>query len=171
MNYLINFILLGLVYVLHFYKKWSRKNKKVLIINTLMYIYVVMVLFVTLMPFTIPFGIGNYLFMVTANFIPFRDLKLNYHGAVREIFLNIIMMIPFGFLYPIIKKKGILKTVIMTFFFSLIIECAQLMSAMGGGPNARAFDVTDLITNTFGGLVGYFFFVTLEPVILKILKE
>ena len=136
-----------------------------------MYIYVVMVLFVTLMPFTIPFGGTNNLFMKTANFTPFKDLRLNYNGAIREILLNVIMMIPFGFLYPIIKKKCILKTVIMTLFFSLTIECAQLLSAWWGGLSSRSFDVTDLITNTFGGLVGYFFFVILRPIILKILKE
>lgn len=68
--------------------------------NTIMYVYIVMVLLVTLMPFTIPilFGGNNNLFLETANFIPFRDLRLNYNGAIREIILNTIMMMPFGFL-------------------------------------------------------------------------
>ena len=75
-----------------------------------------MVLGVTLMPFPVPFLNGtNNLFLETVNLIPFRDLRLNYHGSVREIFLNVIMMMPFGFLYPIIKKSGILKTVAMCF--------------------------------------------------------
>lgn len=68
--------------------------------NTIMYVYIVMVLSVTLMPFTIPmlFGGTNNLFLERANFIPFRDLRLNYNGAIREIILNTIMMMPFGFL-------------------------------------------------------------------------
>ena len=124
-----------------------------------MYTYIVMVLFVTLMPLPIPFLNGtNNLFLETVNLIPFRDLRLNYYGAVREIFLNIIMMIPFGFLYPIIRKVGILKTVTVVFLFSLTIESTQLLSAFWGGLASRSFDVTDLITNTFGGLVGYLFF-------------
>lgn len=172
MDYLINFIILVLIYFLFFYKKWNKKPKKTLIINTLMYTYIVMVLFVTLMPLPIPFLNGtNNLFLETVNLIPFRDLRLNYYGAVREIFLNIIMMIPFGFLYPIIRKVGILKTVTVIFLFSLTIESTQLLSAFWGGLASRSFDVTDLITNTFGGLVGYLFFSTLKPIIFKILNE
>lgn len=171
MDYLSDFILLALVYFLFFYRKWSKKPKKELIINTIMYVYIVMVLFVTLMPFTIPFGGTNNLFMETANFIPFRDLTLNYDGAVKGILLNIIMMMPFGFLYPIIKNKGVLSTVTLPFLFSVIIECSQLLSAWWGSLNQRIFDVTDLITNTFGGLIGYLFFIGLRPVVRKILKE
>lgn len=136
-----------------------------------MYIYIVMVLFVTLMPFPIPFGGTNNLFLETANFIPFRDLALNYEGAVREIVLNIIMMTPFGFLYPIIKKRGILITIILTFLFSLFIESSQLLSAWWGSLHSRSFDVTDLITNTFGGLMGCLAYIALKPLINKVLKE
>lgn len=142
-----------------------------MIINTLMYIYIVMVLFVTLMPFPIPFGAANNLFIETANFIPFRDLTLNYDGAVREIVLNVIMMMPLGFLYPIIKKKGILITIVLTFLFSLFIESSQLLSAWWGSLYSRSFDVTDLITNTFGGLIGYLIYKVLKPLINKVLKE
>ncbi|NLM03978.1 MAG: VanZ family protein [Clostridiales bacterium] len=171
MDYIINFILLALIYFLFFYRKWNRKSKKILIINTLMYIYVAMVLFVTLMPFTIPLGGTNNLFMKTANFIPFRDLRLNHSGAIREAVLNVIMMMPFGVLYPIINKKSLLKTVNMTLVFSLSIECAQLLSAWWGGLSSRSFDVTDLITNTFGGLIGFIIFLVLKPFVLKVLKE
>lgn len=109
--------------------------------------------------------------MQTANFIPFRDLILNYNGAIREIILNVIMMMPFGFLYPIIRNRGIPKTVALTFLFSIIIEGSQLLSAWWGSLHSRSFDVTDLITNTFGGFIGYLIFIVLRPVIHKILKE
>lgn len=108
--------------------------------------------------------------MNTANFIPFRDLRLQYSGAVREIVLNIIMMMPFGFLYPIIKKKQVVATVLMAFLFSLSIECLQLVGARWGGIASRSFDVTDLVTNTFGGLIGYLLFLTFRPIINKLLK-
>ena len=147
-------------------------SKKVFIVNTLMYIYITMVLYVTLMPLPIPFLNGtNNLFLETANIIPFRNLRLNYYGSIREILLNVIMMIPFGFLFPIIKKSGILKTVAMCFLFSLAIEIAQLLSAFWGALSSRTFDVTDLITNTSGGLLGYLFFIVLKPIILGILNE
>lgn len=75
-----------------------------------MYLYLVLVFYVTIMPFAIPFSGVNNEFMETANFIPFRDLMLKYDGAIREILLNILMMVPFGYLYPTIKKKGAIKT-------------------------------------------------------------
>lgn len=167
MDYFIDFILLGLIYLLFFYRKWSKKSVKELVINTLMYIYIVMVLFVTVMPFSIPLGATNNLFMETANFTPFRDLTSNYHGAVREIILNVIMMVPFGFLLPIIKKKGVLVTVVLTFLFSLSIESYQLLSTWWGSLSSRSFDVTDLITNTFGGFIGFLIYIVLRPVIRK----
>ncbi|TXL61623.1 VanZ family protein [Cerasibacillus terrae] len=173
MDYINNFTLLGLIYLLFFYRKWNKRSKHVLIINTLMYVYIVMVLFVTLMPFSLSLGLGqtNPLFWEKANFIPFRDLILHYGGAEREIVLNILMMIPFGFLYPVIKGRGIFKTLIMTFLFSLAIECSQLLGSRWGGLVSRTFDVTDLITNTFGGLVGYIYFIGLKPLIDRIIPS
>lgn len=155
MAYFIDFLFLALIYNIFFYKKWSEDSKKALFSKTLMYVYVVMVLFVTLMPFTIPFSGTNDQFLETANFTPFRDLIMNYDGALREIILNVIMMMPFGIIYPLIKKKGLIKTVFMTFSFSLFIELSQLLNVWWNGLETRIFDVTDLITNTFGGLIGY----------------
>jgi glycopeptide antibiotics resistance protein len=167
MDYIINFLLLSLIYIFFFYRRWIKKSEKEFILNTIMYVYVVMVLFVTIMPFTIPLGVTNNLFMESANFIPFRDLKLNYDGAIIGILLNVIMMIPFGFLYPILKEKGILRTVILTFIFSLTIECTQLLSAWLGTIHSRTFDVTDLITNTLGGLIGFLIYITFKTVFQK----
>lgn len=166
-----DFAFLAAIYVLVFYRRWVKKPIKEFIGNTVMYIYIVMVLSVTLMPFTLPFGGTNNLFLETANFIPFRDLMLNHDGAIRDIALNIIMMIPFGFLYPVIKKKGLLPTVAITFLFSLTIECSQLLSAWWGGLHTRNFDVTDLITNTFGGLIGYIIFAAFRPIVYKMLRD
>ena len=171
-QYLVDFAILAIIYCLFFYKKWYKRSKMIFTINTLMYIYISMVLGVTLMPFPMPFINGtNNLFLKNVNLIPFRDLILNYYGSVREIFLNVIMMMPFGLLYPIIKKSGFLKTVVMCFLFSLAIESTQLLNAFWGGLTSRSFDVTDLITNTFGGLLGYLLFVVLKPNIIRILNE
>lgn len=126
-----------------------------------------MVLYVTLMPVTVSFGETNNWFMETVNLIPFRDLRLGYEGAVREIILNIIMMIPFGFLYPIIKKKGVFKTVIKTLFFSFLIESTQLITVWWGSYDTRIFDVTDLITNTIGGFIGFILFAVLRLIHLN----
>lgn len=145
-----------------FFQKWKKYSNENLFSRTVMYCYIVMVLYVTLMPFTLPLEIKNNLFIETANFIPFRDLRLGYHGAVREIYLNIIMMVPFGFLLPLIKKRGLVRTVLATFLFSLLIESTQLLSVWFGSAATRIFDVTDLITNTLGGLIGFLLFIILR---------
>ncbi|WP_275580279.1 VanZ family protein [Bacillus mesophilus] len=136
-----------------------------------MYVYIVMVLFVTLMPFTISILLGSTNSLFTANFIPFRDFQEGYNGAIKEIILNIIMMMPFGFLYPIIKKRGVLHTLILTLLFSIIIECSQLLGSLWGGAPSRSFDVTDLFTNTIGGFIGYLMFICLRPIVNKIVRS
>ncbi|WP_421617929.1 VanZ family protein [Brevibacillus sp. TJ4] len=167
---MMDFILLALIYFVFFYRRWSKGPKKNMAIKTIMYVYIALVSFVTLMPFTFPFGATNHLFMQSANFVPFRDLLSNYHGATREIVLNIIMMMPFGFLYPLLSKRGILATGMVTFLFSLIIECSQLLQVWWGSIYPRAFDVTDLITNTCGGLLGFLIFFVARPVVQKIVR-
>ncbi|KGR90146.1 hypothetical protein CD30_13435 [Ureibacillus massiliensis 4400831 = CIP 108448 = CCUG 49529] len=155
MVYFIDFILLGIVYVF-LIRKWKKvKNGKSVALFSIMYFYMVLVLYVTVMPFTIPFSGTNDWFMETANFMPFRDLRLKYDGAFREIYLNILMMFPFGLLFPLIKQKGFVKTVFATFLFSFFIESYQLLSVWWNGVQMRIFDVTDLITNTLGGALGY----------------
>ena len=60
---------------------------------------------------------------------------------------------------------------VITFLFSLTIECSQLLSAWWVGIYSRNFDVTDLITNTIGGLIGYYIFITLRPTFYKALDD
>lgn len=171
MEYFVDFMFLIIIYFLFFYKKWRKKAFQEWAIHTLMYIYFALVLSVTLMPFSIPLGVTNHLFLDTANFIPFRDYIQNYGGATREIILNVIMMIPFGFLYPMIKRTGIFRTVATSFLFSLAIETCQLAGVLFGSSNYRSFDVTDLMTNTFGGLIGYLIYICLQPLIGRLLRH
>lgn len=65
------------------------------------------------------------------------------------------MTIPFGFLYSILKKNiNLIKVIVSTFLFSLSIELTQLIMTIFLLRH-RSFDVTDLITNTIGGIIGY----------------
>lgn len=169
MDYFANFLVLAIIYFLFFDKKWRKRGFTQWVLHTTMYVYIVMVIYVTLMPISVPLGGTNRLFMETANFIPFRDVMLHYGGAVREVFLNILMMMPFGFLLPIIKKKGLLSTVSLTFLFSFLIETTQLFCVYLGISNQRTFDVTDLITNTFGGVLGYFVYFLISRMVKKVI--
>lgn len=166
MDYFINFILLVIIYLFFFYRKWNKASKILLMIKTSMYVYFVLVLFFTLMPFTISFNSTNNLFMETANLIPFRDVRLHYDGAIREVLLNIIMMVPFGFLYPIIKKKVYLWLFLLHFSLVYLLSFHSYW-VFGEWGKPKNFDVTDLITNTSGGLIGYLVYIVLKPTVFK----
>ena len=82
---------------------------------------------------------------------------------MRQIILNVVMTVPFGFLLPLTRsqeKRTLRATVLMTLLLSLIIEVFQPI--INGD---RSFDVTDLITNTLGGMIGYLGYVVIRPII------
>ena len=64
---------------------------------------------------------------------------------------NVIGFIPFGFILPIISRRGRrwYNTFMLAFGLSLGIETTQLIFKVG------SFDVDDLLLNTIGGILGY----------------
>lgn len=136
-----------------------------------MYFYLTAVLFVTLMPIvaSLPF-IFNHPY-TPMNFIPFDDLLHGRGDTVRQIVLNIIMMIPFGFLLPICracshKKYNMFQCILFSAGLSICIEVLQPIIS-----GIRSADITDVITNTLGGLTGYLLFLLLRPVISIFIKK
>ena len=166
MKEIIDFVFLIILYIFVFYRKWKEKGKDKLVINTIMYIYLSFVLYFTLMPIitSLPF-MFNHSYKVM-NLIPFVDVIKGRGDFIRQVSLNIIMTIPFGFLFPIINTKNtsFLKTICFTFGLSLCIEILQpLINGF------RASDITDIITNVIGGIIGYIFYTIFKPLITKIL--
>lgn len=159
MKYLFDYFILFLLYIFIFYKIWKRKSKRKLFFNTIIYIYISFVLYYTLMPifYSLPTMFDHpYRSM---NLIPFIDVKLNRGNYIKEIVLNIFMTIPFGFLFPYIinEKFKFLKTIISCFLLSLCIELLQPLLS-----EKRSSDITDLITNVIGGIIGYSLYIILS---------
>lgn len=167
MTILLDFFLLIILYFSKFYKKWHSKGKKELFFKTTLYIYLSFVLYFTLMPilFKIPHLIYHH-YPYKINFVPFIDVSRTQGDFVRQILLNILMTIPFGFLLPLVMKKRatLFKIIIATALLSISIELLQPLTG------ARISDITDVITNTIGGILGYLLYLTLKPFILKIIK-
>ena len=166
MKVLVDFVVLIIIYFWKFYKKWKEKGRDVLFINTIMYIYLSFVLFFTLMPITVslPF-IFNHPYD-PMNLVPFIDVLKGRGDFIRQVGLNIIMTIPFGFLMPLVKKEiRPLKVVFYTFLLSLGIELLQpLINGF------RSADITDLITNVIGGSIGYVVYLIFKPLTTKTLN-
>ncbi len=153
MKYIIDVIALIVLYALVFFKKWKLKGNDKLLVNTLLYLYLSFVLYFTLMPIitSIPFVLNHP--YTPMNLVPFIDVSLRRGDFLRQIGLNIIMTIPFGFLFPFTQNKTAVfgKTVLFCFLMSLGIELLQpLISGL------RSSDITDLITNVIVGILSQF---------------
>lgn len=90
------------------------------------------------------------LFKEIKRFWMYRSL-LTPEAFITNLAGNVFAFSPFGFLVPVMteKKRGLIKVVLGTFLFSLIIESCQYIFKVG------VFDVDDLLLNTIGGLIGY----------------
>ncbi len=166
MKELVDFLVLIIIYFWKFYKKWKEKGRDLLLVNTMMYIYLSFVLYFTLMPIitSLPF-IFNHPYDLM-NLVPFIDVLNGRGDFIRQVVLNVIMTIPFGFLLPLVKKNvKLLKIVFYTFLLSLSIELLQpLINGI------RSSDITDLITNIIGGIIGYVIYLIFKPLTSKILN-
>ena len=165
-KYLIDFAVLVFLYAFVFFRKWRTRGRDSLLVNTLMYAYLSLVLYFTMMPVaaSIPFMLDHP--YKPMNLVPFIDVSLRRGDFFRQVFLNVIMTLPFGFLFPLTRNKrasfGV--TVFFCFLMSLSIELLQPFFD-------RSSDITDLITNMVGGALGYGLYVIFKPVAFWILDR
>ena len=106
MKYLIDFTALAFLYAFVFLKKWKSRGRDVLLVNTLMYIYLSFVLYFTLMPIIVelPFILNHP--YTPMNMVPFIDVMMERGDFVKQVVLNVVMTMPFGFLFPLTRKKS-----------------------------------------------------------------
>ncbi|QNF34004.1 VanZ family protein [Adhaeribacter swui] len=94
------------------------------------------------------------------NFIPFGH-QIFYHGRMDsgEIILNVLVFVPLGIYTGVLFAPwSFWKKLFFFFGISLTVEVIQFVMAVG------AFDTTDMMTNTFGGLLGLLLFRSMEKV-------
>ncbi len=92
---------------------------------------------------------------------PFREIDAMLHQPnhffwFMQIFLNILLFVPFGFLLPMISERfrSLWLTAVTDFMFSTGIETMQYITGRG------LTEVDDVINNTSGALIGYILYVT-----------
>ena len=88
------------------------------------------------------------------NLIPFAEsVTINGKTDISEILLNVIVFIPFGIYISMLHKPwNFIQKIIPIFCVSLLYEVLQYAFAIGGS------DITDLIGNTLGGIIGMILF-------------
>ena len=131
---LIDLAVLAAVYGVWLLPKWRPLGRRTFAVYTLMYGCLAGIALFTLMPVlaALPFCFDHP--YVPMHMMPFEDVILRRGDYVRQIVLNIVLFIPFGVLLAL----------------SIGIEVVQpLLHAF------RSSDITDVITNTTGGVLGY----------------
>ena len=94
---------------------------------------------------------------------PFREYQAmiaepNHFYWFMQIFLNILLFVPFGFLLPLVKERGhsIWKVTIAGFAFSCAIELMQFITERG------FTEIDDIINNSIGAFVGYLMYIVIS---------
>ena len=125
-----------------------KDNKQYNLTRILFAVYTLILAWILL--FKMSFSIDELYKNRSINIIPFMSsVIVNGKIDTSEIINNIIVFIPVGIYVCMLKKDwSILKKISVGFFISLGIEVLQFVLAIG------ATDITDLIGNTLGGIIG-----------------
>ena len=127
---------------------WKNREKDILGSHKLTVlwcsIYMISLLWITLFKLGVRFA---YMENRIVHLVPFTGSEIDS----SEIMLNVFIFVPLGIYTGLLYKKWSIGTSVLFFFlFSLLIEGLQYFLKAG------AFDSTDIMTNTTGGMVGIF---------------
>lgn len=135
-------------------KTWSSKpkvgNATDRVTAVLFIIYLIAICWILLFKLGVRF---SYMGKRSANLIPFREPSI----LAGENIMNVVIFVPLGVYAGILFERWSFgKKLLFFFFMSLLVEGLQYTFRIG------AFDVTDIITNTLGGLIGLIIFKAIE---------
>ena len=126
------------------FRSKSQKNFS----NIVFVIYFTLLIWLVLFKFNINFK--EMSFLRSVNFIPlYYDREIGFAFHFKEVLYNILIFIPLGVCIDIYKSDWtFLKKILPCLSISLLFEIIQFVFALG------ASDITDIITNTTGGIIG-----------------
>jgi len=133
----------------------SKTNK---LTKVLFVIYLIAVLWILVFKFNAPFSKLGY--MRSINLIPFNEsLIINGKLDFREIVMNVVIFMPLGIYSGILFRKWTTgKKIFLFFLISLICEIFQFILGVG------ASDITDILNNTLGGIIGLLIYKGIEKI-------
>ena len=132
-------------------------NKTNKLTNVLFIIYLIVLFWILLFKFGVHF---SYMQNRNVNLIPFGKID------VSETILNVIIFVPLGIYAGVLFKRwGFVKKLFFFFLISLMFEGLQFIFKIG------AFDITDIITNILGGIIGLLIFQAIEKLFNNSVKS
>ena len=136
-------------------KTCKGQNSSTNLTSALLIIYIIVLCWILLFKLGVQF---SYMSTRRVNLVPF-DTLLFSNGRVdkAELILNVVIFIPLGIYVGVLFKNRTWRHKFLIFaLISLMFEGLQFIFKIG------AFDITDVITNTIGGLVGLLLFSAIE---------
>ena len=138
------------IFLIFFYPRIRHQSYREIIIASLYYFSYVFILYETVFPLCTSLAqikepAGSY------NLIPFIDIIHHHAGAYSEVFLNILLFMPLGIMLQVYRRHALAPTLGILLTVSLLIELLQPQLSPW-----RTGDITDVITNVFGGLLGWY---------------
>lgn len=138
----------------------SRENKSTAdnLTGALLLIYLGALLWIVLLKLGVHF---SYMTERKVNLVPF-SAPLRFNGQIDygEMILNVLIFIPLGvYAGMLFKQLTFFKNIFMCFLVSLACEGLQFILIVG------AFDITDIINNTLGGMIGFLMFKSIESML------
>ncbi|BDR76968.1 VanZ family protein [Clostridium tetani] len=130
-------------------------------------IYILGLIGVTLLPIDIMWNNVNDMYKPDpiVNLVPFAQLGFNKGVSMRIILINVIgnlfLLVPMNIFLNLLfhnKFKKINNVILTGLIISTSIELLQYIEMYFGLVYSRAFDITDIILNTLGFIVGHVLF-------------
>mgnify|MGYP004552219861 FL=1 len=144
------------------------KRKENYLTKVLFIFYILALIWIIL--FKMQFSFKGLVTSRSINLIPFGEsMMVNGMIDVKEIIANVLIFIPFGIYISMLKSEWtFIKKVGSGFIISFAVEILQFIFAIG------ASDITDIIGNTLGGIIGigifYAFYKVFREKAIKIIN-
>ena len=113
----------------------------------------------------IDFGFLGFIRTVFSEGFPvaFSHIRVEKAEDIAQVYMNIMLFVPMGYLLPYLfpwfRAKVKIRPALACFVISFLIENLQLIFRRG------FYDMDDLVSNTAGGIIGQFLFLSVAYVV------
>jgi glycopeptide antibiotics resistance protein len=148
---------------LKYLRKWNADSATSRLTSVLFAVYIIALFWILLFKLGVRF---SYMGDRRVNLIPFRE-ALSSNGRIdgAEIILNIVIFVPLGIYAGVLFERWTFRRkLFFTFLVSVLFEALQFIFGVG------ALDITDIINNTFGGIIGLMIFEVIKKIFNNSLK-
>lgn len=141
-----------------FLYKRHKFNKSQCFAAILLSLYIVVLLY-----FTVTGRYSHEEYEYQINFFTSYRWFFQYNGeqVLRQLLINLVMLMPVGFLLPVVinAKHKYLITMALSLLLTVFIETMQLITKCG------SFEIDDIINNFVGAVIGMLIYMLLNKII------